>query len=217
MDLFKKLALLSALAVTALMTGCATKAPYNYEALLESQPRSIVVIPPENNTVEVDAPYIYLSTISRPLAEKGYYVFPVAVIDTFMKENGLPTTAEMNQVPLDKIHENIGADAVLYVSINEWGQKFQVLSSNAIVEVTMKLVDARTGTLLWDASASAVQQSDSGNAGLIGALVSAVASQIAGSISDFTPQLARTANQTAINAHNQGLLNGPYAPKPQQK
>jgi hypothetical protein len=40
--------------------------------------------------------YIYLSTLTKPLAEKGYYVLPVAVIDQFLKENGLPTPAEMN-------------------------------------------------------------------------------------------------------------------------
>ena len=48
--------------------------------------------------------------------------------------------------------------------------------------------------------------------GLVGMLVSAVANQIVGSISDATPQLARTANQTVLNTPNQGLLNGPYAP-----
>lgn len=200
------------LVAMALMTGCATPQPYNYDALIAAEPRSIVVLPPTNNTVEVDAPYVYLSTISRPLAEKGYYVFPVAVIDNFMKENGLPTPAEMNQVPLDKLYENIGADAVLYVDIQQWGQKYQVLSSKAIVEAHMKLVDARTGDLLWDATSSAVQQSDSGGAGIVGMLINALASQIAGSISDPTAKLAKVANNTAINQSQRGLLNGPYAP-----
>jgi hypothetical protein len=45
----------------------------------------------------------YLSTLTKPLAEKGYYVLPVAVIDQFLKENGLPTPAEMNGIPLEKI------------------------------------------------------------------------------------------------------------------
>ena len=62
-----------------------------------------------NSSVEVNAPYSYLSTISQPLAEKGYYVFPVSVVDTFLKENGLPTPAEMNGIALDKIVEVIGA------------------------------------------------------------------------------------------------------------
>ncbi len=212
MNYLTRIVTVSILAATAFVTGCANKPPYNYEALLAASPRSIVVIPPKNDTVEVDAPYIYLSTISRPLAEKGYYVFPVAMIDNFMKENGLPTPEEMNNVPLDKIYENIGADAVLYVNINQWGQKYNVVSSKAMVSVSMKLVDARTGNLLWDGAASAVKEPGSSGGGLVGMLVSAVANQIVGSISDATPQLARTANQTVLNTPNQGLLKGPYAP-----
>lgn len=213
MSIMKKVSLCVLLGITFLVTGCATPHPYNYDALIAAKPRSIVVIPPKNNTVEVNAPYVYLSTISRPLAEKGYYVFPVAVIDHFMKENGLPTPEEMNQVPLDKIYENIGADAVLYVEINDWGQKYNVISSDTVVGVTMKLVDARTGTLLWDASAHASTDNNSSNSGLAGMLISAVINQIAGSISDNTPVIARTANNIAINSASRGLLKGPYAPK----
>ncbi|MFT2099637.1 DUF799 domain-containing protein [Marinomonas sp. 2405UD66-6] len=208
----KKVFLCFPLFLALFITGCATK-PYNYDALLASKPRSILVIPPKNNSVEASAPYIYLSTISKPLGEKGYYVFPVAVIDTFLKENGLPTPEEMNFVPLDKLYEHIGADAVLYVEINDWGQKYRILSSDTVVEVSMKLVDGKTGALLWDASSSAIQSSNSGNGGLIGNLVGALASQVIGSVSDRTPEVARIANTNAIYSPSKGLLTGPYAPE----
>lgn len=192
------------------LTGCATPPPYNYDALIAAKPRSIVVIPPANHSLEVDAPYIYLSTISRPLGNKGYYVFPVAVIDAFMKENGLPTPEEMNLVALDKIHQNIGADAVLYTTINDWGQKYNIISSNTVVNVSMRLVDARTGAQLWDASISAVRSSDSSSNSLIGNLLSAVATQIANSISDQTEEVSRMAVNQAIYQPQKGLLEGPY-------
>lgn len=197
--------------VGVILVGCGPVKPYDYSALEQSKPRSIVVIPPANNTVEVNAPYIYLSTISKPLAEKGYYVFPVSVIDHFLKENGLPTPAEMNSIPLDKIHEHIGADAVLYVSIEDWGQKFQLLSSKAVVKANLRLVDARTGTLLWDTVAYAEHaNSNNSGGGILGAIASAVADQIAGSIVDHTPTLSVTANNNAINNTRRGLLYGPY-------
>jgi len=195
-----------------LFTGCATTTPppYDYSAFETSQPRSIVIIPPKNNSLDVNAPYIYLSTLSRPLAEKGYYVFPVSVIDYFLKENGLPTPAEMNGIPLDKIGEHIGADAVLYVSIENWGQKYQVLSSVAIVHAKLSLVDVKTGALLWEATAHAQQSSGDGGGGLVGALVGAVVTQVANSVVDHTPNLARQANAVAINNPFRGMLNGPY-------
>ncbi|CAG9001141.1 MAG: Putative lipoprotein/NMB1162 [Candidatus Celerinatantimonas neptuna] len=196
------------------LTGCATKTtPYNYDALIKAKPRSILIMPPLNDSIAVNASYIEMSTLSRPLGEKGYYVFPVAVIDNFMKQNGLPTPAEMNKVPLEKLYENIGADAVLYTRIEDWGQKYMVLNSETVVKLDMKLVDCRTGALLWNSSVTAVD--DSGNSsggGLLGALISAAANQIAGSISDRTPAVARKADYTAIYNKSRGLLNGPYAP-----
>lgn len=197
--------------MVVLLTGCATTEPYNYDALLAAKPRSILVMPPLNESLEVNASYIDLSTLSRPLAEKGYYVFPVAVIESFMKENGLPTPDEMNQVPLDKLHENTGADAVLYIRISDWGQKYSVLDSSTVVVSHVKLVDARTGALLWDADASAVQSGNS-SGGLLEALVAAAITQIIGDMTDMTPAVARLANAQAINNPQRGLLNGPYAP-----
>jgi hypothetical protein len=195
-----------------LLTGCASVEPYNYGALKQAAPRSILVLPPMNSSIEVSAPYTYLSTVTKPLAEKGYYVFPVSVVDTFLKENGLPTPAEMNGIALDKIDEIIGADAVLYVDIQDWGQKFQILSSVTVVQGNVRLVSVKTGELLWAAPINAEYNPNNNNSGggLLGALVVAVVSQIAGEISDNTPLVARMANNLAFNSAKRGLLNGPY-------
>ncbi len=198
-------------AALLLLAAC-QNAPYDYTALNAAKPRSILVLPPVNNTVEVNAPYTFISTISRPLAEKGYYVFPVAVIDLFMKENGLPNPEEMNAVPLDKLCENIGPDAVLYVTINQWGQKYELIQSRSVTEAYLKLVDAKTGNVLWEANALAQQQSGDGGAGLVGALVGAIVTQVAGSMVDNTPALSSMGNNVAINNAQRGLLPGPYAP-----
>jgi hypothetical protein len=197
-------------AVFLLLSGCATVQPYDYSALREAAPRSILVIAPMNNSIEVNASYSYLSTISVPLAEKGYYVFPVSVVDTFLKQNGLPTPAEMNAIPLDKIREHIGADAVLYVTLDEWGQKFAVLSSSTVVRGSVKLVSTTTGNTLWEAPINGVLGSNSSGGGLLGALVTAVATQIIGSVDDKTPIAARIANNLAFNSKKRGLLSGPY-------
>ncbi len=192
------------------LVGCAEQQPYDYSALKAANPHSILVIPPLNNSVEVNAPYTFLSTITVPLAERGYYVFPVAVIDHFLKENGLPTPAEMNLVPLQKIREYIGADTVLYVTIEDWGQEYQLISSQTTVSSSWKLVDARTGAVLWEGVARAVQSSGDAGGGITGALISAVVNQMIGSISDPTPQLSRQANFRTIYDQHHGLLPGPY-------
>lgn len=209
-----KLLALAFIFSTSFLSGCAIQG-YDYTALKQSKPLSILVIPPRNNSVEVNAPYTLISSISKPLAEKGYYVFPVAVIDTLFKENGLPTSAEMNEVPLTKIQEIINPDAVLYIDINQWGQEYQILSSKTVVSSDWRLIDAKTGQLLWGGRAQAVQSSSDGGGGLAGALIGALVDQIAGSMIDRTPELSQIASDALINNSHRGLLAGPYAPKPE--
>lgn len=196
--------------ILALMTGCAST-PSTPVALDPNWPRSILVMPPLNESIEVNAPYTYLATITQPLAEKGYYVLPVAVIDQLLKENGRPTPDEMNTVPLEKIREHTGADAVLYGVITEWGQKFQVISSSTVVTVQLRLVDTRSGLQLWEGKAHGQRSSDSGGGSdLLSAVVNAVASQVAGTLSDYTPELARSATHNAIYDGSGKLPDGYY-------
>ncbi|SMN14361.1 lipoprotein, putative [uncultured Candidatus Thioglobus sp.] len=206
--LFKRAGLIVIFAM--LVTGCQTIESYDYTALKKSKPRSIVIIPPNNNSTEVNAPYLYLSTLTKPLAEKGYYVLPVAVIDQFLKENGLPTPAEMNNIPLDKIDKHIGADAVLYITINEWGQKFMVISSVTTVSADLKLVDVKTGAVLWESTAVATRDSGDGGGGLAGMLINAIITQVMTSSIDSSYETAMLANLIAINHKSKGLLDGPY-------
>lgn len=202
------------LVVLSLMTGCATNTPkgYDYSTYRETPPASILVIPPLNNSVDADAPYVYLSTITRPLAECGYYVFPVAVVDAFLKDNGMPTPGEMNAVPLDRVRDVIGADAVLFVTIEEWGQKYRVLASTTVVTAKARLVDVDTGATLWEGTARAAEGSGDGGGGLIGMVVAAAVDQVVDSLTDRTQGLSSMANSTMVFNSNTGLPYGPYNP-----
>lgn len=193
------------------VTGCATnQAQIDYAGYRSHMPRSILVLPPTNDSIEVDASYVYLSTITRPLAEAGYYVFPVAVVDNYMKENGLPTPNEMSSVPLDKLRKVFGTDAVLYIHIEDWGQKFQLISSSTVVRARAKLVDARTGSVLWEGVARAVQSSGDGGGGLLGKMVAAVVEQVVHANSGRVRQLSGVANHSMILNTQNGMLLGPY-------
>lgn len=196
----------------ATSSGCATQQPYDYSEYRAHLPRSILVLPPRNESVEVDATYSYLSTITLPLAEAGYYVFPVAVIDQFLKDNGLPTPDEMHTASLAKIGEIIGADAVLYVTIEEWGQKYQVLSSTTVVSARARVVDVASGTTVWEGQAKAVEGSG-GSGDIVAMLIIAAVEQIIESTSDQAHELARRANAAMIFNPEQGLPYGPRNPK----
>src|SRR5690349_11758531 len=140
------------------LAGCQTVKPYDYTNFRAHPPRSILVLPPLNESTEVQGTYGYLSTVTQPIAERGYYVFPVEVVDQFLKQNGMPTAGEMHQVPLKKVSEIVGADAVLFLTLKQYGSKYVVLNSVTTVQVEAKLVDTRTGVLLWEGVGMAQQQ-----------------------------------------------------------
>ena len=178
--------------LTAMVTGCASHQTKPHT--LANNPNSILVLPPVNKTVEVDAANTVMAHISQPLADRGYYVFPVAVIERFMRENGMHTADQMHQIPLDKFGEHIAPDAILYATINQWGQKYQVLQSKAVVDVNLLLVDAKTGERLWQRRAYKTYVPNSSNSnGIAGALLGAVIDQVVGSMVDHTDQLAKEA------------------------
>jgi hypothetical protein len=203
---------LAALVLLTLLGGCATPKSYDYTNFHAHPPRSILVIPPLNESTTLEGTYSYLSTVSRPIAERGYYVFPVAVVDQFLKDNGLPTTGEMNQVPPGKIGEITGADAVMYLDLKQYGSKFVVINSVTTVEVTAKLIDTRTGILLWEGRGFA-QQSPNGSGNLLADLVAAAITQAINKKTDSAHNVSRLANATLFEPENTGLPYGPYSPR----
>jgi hypothetical protein len=66
----------------AALTGC-VNAPKkaDYTQFRTESPRSILVVPVINKSVDVNAPDYFLSTIAQPLAERGYYVFPLNMVN----------------------------------------------------------------------------------------------------------------------------------------
>ena len=186
--------------------------PYDYSLYLAHTPRSILVLPPLNESVDVDAVYTYFSTVTTPLAELGYYVYPVAMVDLMMRENGLPTPWEMHQVSLAKIDEIFGADAVMYVTIQDWGQSYQVLNSKTEVEIRARMVDVKTGQQLWSGEVDVETNSSSGASEPIGAAISALLSQIFSSKTSNLDRLSRNANAQLFLNPGYGLLLGPHHP-----
>jgi hypothetical protein len=165
----------------------------------------------------VNASYVWLSTITHPIAERGYYVFPVAVVDAFMKDNGMPGPDEMHAVSLEKLREVFGADAVLYVVIEDWGQKYVVLSSNTVVRARARLVDTATGIEIWQGRADFTESSGGGGGGgglesLIVMAISAAIEQIVDTTADATHNVSRRANFLMVYHEQKGFLPGPRSP-----
>nr|WP_315236237.1 DUF799 domain-containing protein [uncultured Limnohabitans sp.] len=211
---FKFLA--AALAIVVL-SGCATKAPapYDYTEFKLSKPKSILVLPPINKTPEVRAPYSMLAQVTYPLAESGYYVLPVSLVDETLKENGVTQAQDAHELPSAKLREIFGADAALYISMTQYGTVYQVLDSHTTVTAEARLVDLKTDKVLWtgNASASTAEQQNQQQGGLAGMLITAIVKQIVSTVSDESHPMAGLASRRLLSAGRfHGLLHGPRSP-----
>lgn len=202
------------LLVAGALAACAApRSEIDRTAYLEHMPRSILVLPPLEATPVAQAPCQWLASITRPLAEQGYYVFPVSLVGAILTQNGWPTPREMHQVRPQEFGRLFGADAVLYVTLEEWGTTFLLLTSETRVSIQARLVDVETGAELWRGENTAVDDANSGNQnGLSGMLITALVSQVPLSAADPAPGLARRANREMVRDPVRGLLVGPRHP-----
>lgn len=207
---------LAAASCIGLLSGCvAPPKPFDYTEYKLSQPQSILVLPPLNKTPEVRATYSMLAQVTQPLAESGYYVMPVSLVDETLKENGIPDATMAHALPTVKLREIFGADAVLYITMTRYGTVFQVLNSATTVSADARLVDLKTDKVLWtgSATASTAEQQNQQQGGLAGLLITAIVKQIVGTVTDQSHPMAGLASQRLLRAGRpNGLLYGPRSP-----
>jgi hypothetical protein len=209
-------ALLAALLGVTLLGGCATQAPpYDLSAFIKAKPVTLLVMPPLNDSPDVKATPAVWAQSTRPLAEAGYYVLPVTLVDETFKQNGVFTATEAQEVPYAKLRDYFGADAAVYLKVTKYGTSFQVLASETRVDVEARVVDLRDGTLLWQgkAFATSAEQGQQAQGGLVGLLATALIKQIVGATTDAAFGFAATANARLLGAPRyNGVLVGPRSP-----
>ena len=94
-----------------------------YAKMYEEKPITLLVMPPINNSANEEAKEFLYTSISRPLAEAGYYVIsPLLAMDILKAESAYD--AEMFfDASLSSFQNNFGADAVVFSVIETWEKK----------------------------------------------------------------------------------------------
>ncbi|MCC2616526.1 DUF799 domain-containing protein [Aestuariibacter halophilus] len=206
------------LGLVLLASGCASTRPsHDYTAFQNAAPHSILVLPPINRSPEIVAPYALMAQVMKPISEAGYYTFPVTLVAQTFRNNGLTVAQDVHAVPIQKLREIFGADAALYMSIENYGTSYVVIASDTTVTVSATLVDLRDGTVLWQDRASASsseQRGDSNESSFLGMLVEAAVNQVFETLTDRGFEVSEVAADRLLSAdkHN-GLLYGPRSPK----
>lgn len=117
-----------------------------YPGMYEEKPVTLLVMPPINNSANVEAKDLLYTSISRPLAEAGYYVIPPTLsMAVLRQESGYDAELFLDR-SLRQFHDFFGADAVVFSVIDSWAK--QGLGINTKIRYIIK--SAVTDQVLFD-------------------------------------------------------------------
>ena len=194
------------------LTGCVTQpTKVDQSALLAAAPRSILVVPTINRSLDVDAPNYVLAALPIPIAEKGYYVFPVNTTKFVLEQEGFYEGERIHQQPPESLAKLFGSDAILYVAIKQWDAKFAVFTTIVTVDFDYRLV-SKNGEELWrDNKRMQYQPQNNNNAAspMAALLTSVINAAVARAAPNYMP-LTQQANQEVFVTGPNALPNGPY-------
>ena len=176
-----------------------------YAKMYEEKPITLLVMPPINNSTNVEAKDLLYTSISRPLVEAGYYVIsPLLAMDVLKAESAYDSELFFD-APLTTFQNYFGADAVVFSIIDTWAKK----GTGIETKIRYVIKSAYSNEILFDRSCDLYLDLsiDSGANGLLGALVDLAASAINTAATDHI-KAARKANYYILS----DIPRGKYSP-----
>lgn len=190
-------------------TSCTTSSNLTrgevYAKLYEEKPVSILVMPPINNTSNVEAKDLLYTSVSRNIAEAGYYVIsPLIAMDVLRNESAYDAEYFINS-SLGKFKEYFGVDAVVFAIIENWAKEGWIIHT----KVNYMMKSTTTNEILFERSCDLHLDlmKNSGTGGLLGVLVDAIATAVDVAMTEHI-EAARYANHYVFD----DLPYGKYSP-----
>lgn len=175
-----------------------------YPQMYQEKPTTILIMPPINKTVFVEAKEYFYTSLSYPLCEKGYYVLsPNLAMDVFKEESAYDSEMFING-DLNIFKNVFGADAALFTIINSWEKS--TLGSSITVNIEYLLRSTTTSETLFNRKCVLTVDCSMGNSG--NALVNLAASAINTAVTDKVIA-ARRCNYYVL----QDMPDGKYNPQ----
>ena len=176
-----------------------------YAKMYEEKPITLLVMPPINNSANVEAKDLLYTSISRPLVEAGYYVIsPLLAMDVLKAESAYDAEMFIDS-SLSTFQNYFGVDAVVFSVIDTWTKKGLGIET----KIRYVIKSAHTNETLFDRSCDLYLDLsvNSGSNGLLGALVDLAASAINTAATDHIIA-ARKANYYILR----DIPRGKYSP-----
>lgn len=177
-----------------------------YAKMYEEKPITFLVMPPINNSTNVEAKDLLYTSISYPLIESGYYVLsPMLTMEILKKESAYDAEMFVNS-SLSMFQKYFGADAVVFSEINSWTKKGFGIET----DIHFIIKSAHTNEILFERSCDLYLDlsTQSSGGGLFGAAAALLSSAVNTAITQHI-QAARMANRYIIR----DIPRGKYSPE----
>ena len=132
--------------VFLLLAACATPLSDVSQDFKSLRPTRIAVLPPKNETADLDGPTVFRLLAGAELADKGYALIDFARIDEALREKGIEEAGQIESLTPQEIGEAVGADGLLYSTVLTYGRQVGV---HLKMEGSFILVDAKTNQKIW--------------------------------------------------------------------
>lgn len=203
MSSFLRISFVSILIVA--LSACAARPIQDHARFNEPLTRSVLILPPANQTTAAQASELFYTSLAVPLTQAGFYVFPSQATQQILQGEGIIDGAQLENLPPQRFYEMFGADMILRTTVTQWDTSYIILGGSVTVGATFELVSTHTGDVLWTHQDRRVANTGSNNSNLLGVLLETALNTAQ---QDYIP-LAREINQAAFVR----LPYGPYHPR----
>ncbi|MBR7022942.1 MAG: DUF799 family lipoprotein [Bacteroidales bacterium] len=173
-----------------------------YPKMYEEKPVTLLVMPPINNSNNVEAKELLYTSISLPLAEAGYYVIsPHLAMEIYKAESAYDAENFFDQ-SVGMFGRVFGADAVIFSVIDEWKK----VGFGIQTKLKFIIKSTRTNEVLFDRTCNLYLDLNDNNyygGGLAGVLANVAVSAINTALTDHIIA-ARMCNQFVFEDVPQG-------------
>jgi hypothetical protein len=192
--------------------GCATKPSAR---TVEWQPgviapSKVVLMPVRNLSANSDAVEFVERTVPVILRDKGYQIVSNENAKISIANAGISSVDEVWKTPVGKLGPIVGADGMMFVSIEYWQKNYELLDTDAKV-ILLYVLYNKSGKKLWSWKQEVYKRPGTGYADSTGNIVADVLIGVVGgalshSLTDME-SLAAEANDLALNSGKNPLPN----------
>jgi hypothetical protein len=115
------------------------------------RPTIIAVMPMDNMSLEPGVEEALYSAVYARLATKGYSKISVDYVTSVMKRLGVTIPGLLAGFSSKRLGEELHADALLFGQVEQSARINKVAYDAVVVSCSLRLVDAKTGTVIWHA------------------------------------------------------------------